>query len=229
MPDTLTMSRTAPAPDVPAAFASSERAALAAAIDRHRQLSAHLADTRQRAQAGIDARLRQALQDRDAAEAALREAEAAASSRALARALGDAGIAGATELRTNLETARQRFDDAHRDRELVAAEIERLSRSVDGARQTRDEAVSKVLSATPGWVALMAELPAARLRVQRLENLFDVLSNLPGTRMPAHWGTPMLRDRPQSWLPDPALAASWTEAITALQSDATAVLPGDVD
>jgi hypothetical protein len=228
MPDmTMTMSRPSPVPDTPASYPTSERASLAACIERQRQLAAHLADVRERSQAGIETALREAYDARAAAETSLQEAERDARSHALSRALGHATGPTVQQAKADLEAARQRFADAHVDRELVDAELARLTAAVDNARRARDEALAAVLSAAPGWRALMAELPAARLRVQRLENLFDVLSNLPGTRMPAHWGTPMLRDRPQSWQPDPALATLWTDAITALQTDANAHLPGD--
>jgi hypothetical protein len=57
MPDTATAER-------PVAFESRERAALAAATAKFEQLSAHLADTRQRASAGIQAALAKAYDDR---------------------------------------------------------------------------------------------------------------------------------------------------------------------
>jgi hypothetical protein len=227
-----TAATAAPRPAIspaPASFATPERANLAAAIERFDQLASHLADVRERSRAGIETALREAYNARAAAETALQEAERDARAHAMARALGHEAGPTAQQARADLEAARRRFSDVHVDRELVQAEIERLTGAVDNARRARDEAIGKVLQSSPGWVALMAELPAARLRVQRLENLFDTLSNLPGTRMPAHWGTPLLRDRPQSWLPDPALAAQWSDAITALQSDATAMLPGDAD
>jgi hypothetical protein len=121
----------------------------------------------------------------------------------------------------------ERFNAAHRDAELVRDEIGRLAGAVASARMARDEAVSKVLASSPGWIALLAELPLARQRVQRLENLFDVLSRVPGTKMPNHWDTPLLRSRPDDWQPDPALAETSRDAITALTADAMAALPGD--
>jgi hypothetical protein len=223
MPATATAER-------PAAFTSAARANLAGAIDRHRQLAAHLDDVRQRARSGIDARLSEAYNARAAAEAALKDAEASAGSSALARVLGDADAGkSVAQLQVELKAARDHFDAVWADRELVNAEIARLGGAVANAARDRDAAITKVLDSEPAWRSLLAELPAARLRVQMLENLFDVIGKLPGTRMPAHWDTPLLRDRPQSWLPDPALATSWSEAIAALQSDASAALPGDDD
>jgi hypothetical protein len=224
MPDTVMVR--APVLDTPASFTSSERANLAASIARFDQLSAHLTDVRQRASAGIDAKVTGAYNERAAAEANLREAEQHASSQALARALGDEAGSSVRQARDDLATARQRFDEAHADRELVQAEIERLARAVDNARQARDAALGAVLSGAPGWAALMAELPAARRRVMQLENLFDALGRL-GAPLPPHWDTPALRSRPQDWEPNPDLLALWRDAIGALQTDANAYLPGD--
>jgi hypothetical protein len=165
------------ATESPAAFASRERAALAAAIARYDQLTAHLADTRDRARDGSQA-------------------------------------------------ARARYDEAARDAELVRAELGRLASAVENARRARDAAVAAVLSAAPGFAALVAELPLARQRVLKLENLFAELYKLPGVALPPHWDTPLLRSRPDDWLPDPALAALWRDAIMALKADATAPLPG---
>src|SRR5580700_7828979 len=118
----MTMSRPSPIPDAPASFTSSERANLAGAIERHRQLLSHLDDVRARARSGIEAALASAYENRAAAEAALREAAGSAAEQALARVLGGAGPTVA-ELEADLEAARKRFDAAHRDRELVADEI----------------------------------------------------------------------------------------------------------
>jgi hypothetical protein len=222
------MSRSSPVPDTPASFATPERANLAAAIARYNQLAAHLADTRQRAQAGSDAALRQAYDARAAAEAALREAAGSAAEQALARALGGAGPTVA-ELEAGLDAARKRFDAAHRDRELVADEIARLSRAVDGARDAVQAAVAAVLAASPGWAALLAELSSARQRVMVLENTIADLHKLPAVHLPQDWSTPAIRTRPEHYLPDPALAALWRAVIAALTADASAVLPGDVD
>jgi hypothetical protein len=215
-------------PDAPASFSSPERAALADAIDRHRQLAAHLDDVRKRAQAGSDARLSEAYKSRSAAEAALKDAQSSAGSSALARSLGDAGAGkSVATLQAELKASRDHFDAVWSDRELVQGEIGRISVAVDNARRTRDEAVSKVLASAPGWCSLLAELPLARRRVQDLENLFDALSRVPGTKMPNHWDTPLLRSQPDDWQPDPALAETWRAAITALSIDATAFRPGE--
>jgi hypothetical protein len=213
---------------VPASFATPERANLAAAIARFDQLAAHLADTRQRATAGSDASLRQAYDARAAAEAALREAAGSAAEQALARALGGAGPTVA-ELEAGLDEARKRFDAAHRDRELVADEIGRLSRAVDSARAAVQAAVTAVLAESPGWAALLAELSSARQRVMVLENTIADLHKLPAVHLPQDWSTPAIRTRPEHYLPDPELAAMWRAAITALTADASAVLPGDDD
>ena len=81
--------------------------------------------------------------------------------------------------------------------------------------------------AAPGFAALLAELPTARQRVQRLENLFDALGQLPGVKLPNSWDTPLLRSRPEHWEPPGEVLATWREAITALTADATAALPGE--
>jgi hypothetical protein len=214
------------APESPASFVSRERAALAAGIARHAQLAAHLADTRHRARAGSEAALSSALRDRDAAEAALREAEDLASHHALARALGHAAGPTAQQARADLDAARARFDAAWSDSELVKSEIDRLARAVDIARVARDAGVAAVLSAAPGFAALVASLPLARQRVQQLENLFAELGKLPGVALPPHWDTPLLRSRPDDWAPDAEAAALWRDAISALQTNPAAPLPG---
>jgi hypothetical protein len=224
MPDmTMTMSRPS---SVPASFETPERANLAAAIARFDQLAAHLADTRQRATAGIETALREAYDARTAAEAALREAAGSAAEQALARALGGAGPT-VTELEAGLEAARKRFTAAQRDRELVADEIGRLSRAVDSARDAVQAAVAAVLAASPGWAALLAELSSARARVMVLENTIADLHKLPAVHLPLDWSTPAIRTRPEHYLPDPALSTQWRDAITALTADAPAALPGD--
>jgi hypothetical protein len=169
--------------------------------------------------------LSKAYKGRADAEAALKDAES--SSSALARVLDAAAGKSVQQLEAELKASRDHFDAVWSDREHVQAEIARIGVAVATAARDRDVAITKVLDSAPGWRSLLAELPAARLRVQMLENLFDVLGKLPGTRMPAHWDTPSLRSRPDDWLPAPALAAKWSEAITALQTDATAPLPGD--
>jgi outer membrane PBP1 activator LpoA protein len=223
---TMTMSRPSPVPDAPASFESRERAALAAAIERHRQLLSHLNDVRERARSGMEAALASAYENRATAETALREAAGSASEQALARVLGGAGPT-ITELEDALTAARKRFDDAHRDRELVADEIGRLSRAVDSARDAVQQAVAAVLAASPGWAALLAELSSARARVMVLENTIADLHKLPAVHLPQDWSTPAIRTRPEHYLPDPALATQWRDAITALTADASAVLPGD--
>jgi hypothetical protein len=219
----MTMSRPSPIPDAPASFTSSERANLAAAIERHRQLLSHLDDVRDRARSGIEAALSAAYNAR--AETALREAAGSAAEQALARALGGAGPTVA-QLEEGLDAARKRFDAAHRDRELVADEIGRLSRAVDGARDAVQQAASAVLAASPGWAALLAELSAARWRVVSLENTIAELHKLPAVHLPQDWSTPAIRTRPEHYLPDPALATQWRDAITALTADASAPIPG---
>jgi hypothetical protein len=219
----------APVLEAAASFESHERAALAAAISRFDQMSSALDDTRKRATAGVDTRLSEAYASRSAAETALKDAETSAGSSALARALGDNASPTVEQLQVELKAARDRFDAVWSDRELVQAEIGRLSRSVDGARDAVQQAVAAVLAAAPGWAALLAELPAARQRVMRLENLFADLHKLPAVHLPLDWTTPAIRTRPDDYLPDPALATQWREAITALAADATTLLPGDVD
>jgi hypothetical protein len=196
------------------------RAELAVAILRLNQLAGHLADTRQRASAGIEIALREAYEDRASAETALRDAERDARQRALSRALGDPGAGKSVEqLQADLEAARRRFD----------GEIARLARVADGARRDRDMALGAVLSAAPGWRALMAALPRLRRQVQDLENLFAALGEMPGVTLPPHWSTPALRSRPSDWAPPADVLATWRDAIEKLRSDAATVLPGDVD
>jgi DNA repair exonuclease SbcCD ATPase subunit len=213
----------------PASFSTSERAALAAAIAKFEQLAAHLADTRQRARDGTDAMLSAAYNDRAAAETALKDAEAAASSRALERAIGREAGPTVRQARADLDAARDRFDAVWADRELVQAEIDRLARAVDNAREARDEALAAVLSAAPGFAALVAELPAARQAVQRLENLYAELGKLPGVRLPGSWDTPLLRSRPADWEPPGEVLEMWRDAIAKLTIDAIAPLPGEAD
>jgi hypothetical protein len=228
MPDTTMAALRPDASPVPASFASSERANLAAAIARFDQLASHLADVRERARAGIEAALSEAYNARAGAETALREAAGSASEQALARALGAAGPTVA-QLEAGLDEARKRFADAQRDRELVGDEIGRLSRAVDSARDAVQQAVAAVLAASPGWPALLAELSSARQRVVVLENTVADLHKLPAVHLPQDWSTPAIRTRPEHYLPDPVLAETWREAIEKLTVDATAPLPGDVD
>jgi hypothetical protein len=227
MPDTMTMSRPSSVPDTPASFATPDRANLAAAISKFEQLSAHLADVRKRASAGIETALRQAYDDRASAETKLQEAERDARSHAMARALGHDAGPTVQQAQADLEAARGRFIAAHADRELVQAEIERLARAVDFARVERDQALAAVLA--PAAAELLAELTANRRRILFLENTIFAIRKLVPIGLPMDWSTPGERRTPADWVPDADVLTPWSEAITALRSDATAALPGDVD
>jgi hypothetical protein len=205
-------------------FESRERATLAAAIARHNQLSAHLDDIRQRT--ANDKALLAALSDRDAAEAALADAERDARAHALARAMGEPAGPSVTLAQADLDAARQRFVAVQADAELVRAEIDRLARAVANTHEALQQAIGAVLAASPGWAALLAELSSARQRVMVLENTIADLHKLPAVHLPQDWSTPAIRTRPEHYLPDPALAALWRAVIAALTADASAPIPG---
>jgi predicted nucleic acid-binding Zn-ribbon protein len=225
MPDTI-MSRSSPVPDAPASFSSAERANLAAAIARFDQLAAHLDDVRQRAVVAAEAAVSQAWNARDAADRALREAAGSAAQQALARALGGARPT-ITELEDALTAARKRYEAAQRDRDLVNDEVKRISTAVDFARVERDQALAAVLA--PAAAELLAELTANRRRILFLENTIFAIRKLVPIGLPMDWSTPGERRTPADWVPDADVLALWSEAIAALQTDATAPLPGDDD
>jgi hypothetical protein len=208
----------------PTAFESSERANLGAAIARLDQMSAALADTRKRAEAGSGAASSAAWQARADAEAALREAAADPAEHALARALG-APSPTIAELQANLDAAKKHFDAVGADHLLVRDEIARLTRAVDFARNQRDQAIAKVLA--PAAAELLAELRANRRRILSLENTIFAIRKLAPIDLPADWATPGERRTPADWVPDADVLTLWSEAIAALQTDANAALPGD--
>jgi hypothetical protein len=210
----------------PAAFASAVRANLAAAIARLDQMSAHLADTRRRAEAGTGAASAAAWQARADAEAALREAAGSSGEKALARALG-APSPTIDELQANLDAARARFDAVGADHALVRDEIARLTRAVDFARNARDQALAAALA--PSAAELLAELTAARRRILILENTVFAIRKLAPIDLPMDWSTPAERRTPADWEPDGDVLATWREAIAKIAVDASAALPGDDD
>lgn len=212
------MPATVTARAIPASL-SPERERLAAAIARYDEAVAYrdrvnkVADDAQAAAMPLYRQL-------DEATTALEIAKSNAPRLRLASLMGDAiNEITPEEAAVALDEARAAIEARRRDRELISAELSRADAAVDAARRRRDEAVNAVLKAEPAVPALLAEFHVANRRVETIRHALRGLT----LALPQWWDSIPAN----GWQPDPAMAEAWSAALAALQTDASAPLPGD--
>ena len=150
----------------------------------------------------------------DAAKVALRQAEASAARRAVARLLdADSGTTDpVAQARAELAAAEAGLAQASSDSRAVDAEVEQARMKLDVARAYRGTALAAVLKADPAVAALLAEWYSTRARAASLEAALRVVS----AGLPHGW------DWERTFPIDQTQMLAFRAWIAALETDASA-------
>jgi hypothetical protein len=200
-----------------------ERARLATAIERHREVAETLARYRAAATKAREATI-EAVWAVGTAEALLAEAQTDAPHSYVTALLSEqpAAASAVEQAERALTEAKARSGYCRDGEAALKAELVALENRAEGTRAARDEALREVIKSSPGVARLWADYEAAQRHVATLTGVFKVLGSLRLPKPADNW------EAIREWPAEEGAVAPWRDALAALENDPATPLPGDV-